>query len=105
MRKLLLLNNILILLSIGKCASDRVANKETQPVQDTLSAIVDSSAIDSMGAWMAGDSIVPGADTIALSKADKYNSRPVIRKEAPKHNAPEQARIDSIKQAKGKGKQ
>lgn len=105
MKKLLLLNNLLLILSIGKCASDRVAkNADTQPVQDSLSAVTTGIVVDSLGDTI-GVVHLP-MDTLKgeMSKEDKYKARPNNPKEAPKHNAPDQVKIDSIKEAKKKAK-
>jgi hypothetical protein len=106
MKKLLLLNNLLLILSIGKCANDRVAkNAETQPVQDSLSAIADTTLTDSLTYAAQLDSLaLDTMKTPPISKEDKYNARPNKPKEAPKHNAPDQAKIDSLKEPKKKGK-
>lgn len=54
--------------------------------------------MDSVGA----DSIVHIADS--LSKDEKYTNHEGGGNEAPKHDAPNQAKIDSIKAAKAKKK-
>jgi hypothetical protein len=105
MKKLLLLNNLLLILSIGKCANDHVAkNAETQPVLDSLSAIADTTLADSMTYAAHMDSLPVDTMKPPVSKEDKYKARPHTPKEAPKHNAPDQAKIDSIKEAKPKNK-
>lgn len=105
MKKLLLLNNLLLILSIGKCANDHVAkNTETQPVQDSLSAVADTTLTDSMTYAAHMDSLALDTMKPPISKEDKYKARPNKPKEAPKHNAPDQAKVDSLKAAKGKNK-
>jgi hypothetical protein len=105
MRKLLLLNNLLLILSLGKCGSDAaVKTNEGMTPTDSLTMIADSLRIDSANAGMGIDSAGQSAVSDTLSKNSKYTEHKSNPKEAPKHNAPDQAKIDSIKAEKGKRK-
>ena len=75
-------------------------------MQDTLTEVNEGIVLDSFGN-VIGVVVDTATQTVIVnpgSKEEKYNSRPHNPKEAPKHNAPDQAKIDSIKQAKAKGK-
>ena len=105
MKKLLLLNNLLLILSFGKCGGD--SSTQTDGVTnapDTLSMIVDSNSIDTTYTGMITDSVGQSTAGDTISKDSKYNTHTHNPKEAPKHNAPDQAKIDSIKAAKAKKK-
>ncbi len=68
---------------------------------DTKSSTPQDSSVTAMDSIMA-DSIVHLADS--LSKEEKYSNHEGGGNEAPKHDAPNQAKIDSIKAAKAKKK-
>ena len=68
------------------------AEKSTS-FQDSIMTRMDS---------IIADSILHASDT--LSKEEKYNQHQGGVHEIPKHDAPNQAKIDSIKEAKAKKK-
>lgn len=65
------------------------------------STIVQDSSMTMMDSIKA-DSIMHASDT--LTKEEKYNQHQGEAHEAPKHDSPEQMKIDSIKAAKAKKK-
>jgi hypothetical protein len=73
-------------------AADMEAEKSTSP-QDSMLTRMDS---------IRADSIMHATDT--LTKEEKYNQHQGEAHEAPKHDSPEQMKIDSIKAAKAKKK-
>jgi hypothetical protein len=74
--------------------------KKNKPGGENSPTPLDSmnTAMDSIKA----DSILHKTDS--LTKEEKYNNHPGGGNEAPKHDAPDQAKIDSIKEAKAKKK-
>ncbi|MDZ4747080.1 MAG: hypothetical protein SH808_01225 [Saprospiraceae bacterium] len=89
------INTILIFSSILTC------NGMPKNSADTKSSTPQDSSVTAMDSIMA-DSIVHLADS--LSKEEKYSNHEGGGNEAPKHDAPNQAKIDSIKAAKAKKK-
>jgi hypothetical protein len=89
--------NIIILFSTLLTCNGMKKNKAvdiTPPLQDTSMMVMDSITVDS---------IVHLTDS--LTKEEKYSEHESGGiKEAPKHDAPNQAKIDSIKAAKAKKK-
>ncbi|MBK9104573.1 MAG: hypothetical protein IPL92_08375 [Saprospiraceae bacterium] len=73
-------------------AADMEAKKSTA-IQDSITTRMDS---------IIADSILHATDT--LTKDEKYNQHQGEVHEAPKHDSPEQMKIDSIKAAKAKKK-
>ena len=96
MKKLLFsINLCLFLSSFLTCNGMRknTADTKTATPQDTSLTVMDS---------VRADSIVHMADS--LSKDEKYLNHEGGGNEAPKHDAPNQTKIDSIKAAKAKKK-
>ena len=104
--KLLLLLTNLVLLSI----LPSTCNHKQQQSDDTVK--VDSSSIvppptlsDSMTTLVdTTKAKYSGDDLDTISRVDKYSNGSGQKHEAPKHNSPEQMKIDSIKDAKAKKK-
>ena len=104
--KLLLFLTNLALLSI----LPSTCNHKQQPSDDTVK--VDSTSMvpppalsDSMTAIVDSTKVkYSGNDLDSLSRDDKYSNGSGQKHEAPKHNSPEQTKIDSIKDAKAKKK-
>ena len=104
--KLLLFLTNLVLLSI----LPSTCNHKQQQADDTVK--VDSSSIEPPPAL--SDSMTTLVDTTkakytgndldSLSKDEKYSNGSGQKHEAPKHNSPDQMKIDSIKDAKAKKK-
>ena len=69
------------------------ADEKSSTPQDTSVTMMDS---------IQADSIIHLADS--LSKEEKYNNHEGGGNEAPKHDAPDQTKLDSIKAAKAKKK-
>ena len=69
------------------------ADSKSPTLQDSSVTVMDS---------ISADSIVHIADS--LSKDEKYTNHDGAVIEAPKHDAPNQAKLDSIKAAKAKKK-
>lgn len=67
--------------------------KKSTAIQDSITTRMDS---------IIADSILHATDT--LTKDEKYNQHQGEAHEAPKHDSPEQMKIDSIKAAKAKKK-
>jgi hypothetical protein len=96
MKKLLFsINLCLFLSSFLTCNGMRknTADSKTATPQDTSLTVMDS---------VRADSIVHMADS--LSKDEKYTNHEGGGNEAPKHDAPNQTKVDSIKDAKAKKK-
>jgi len=92
---LLSINTILIFSSLLTCNGMRKNSAEVKSAtsQDSSVTMMDS---------VRADSIVHTADS--LSKDEKYTNHEGGGNEAPKHDAPNQTKIDSIKDAKAKKK-
>ena len=92
---LLSINMILIFSSLLTCNGMRKNSAEVKSAtsQDSSVTMMDS---------VRADSIVHTADS--LSKDEKYTHHEGGGNEAPKHDAPNQTKIDSIKAAKAKKK-
>ena len=92
---LLSINTILIFSSLLTCNGMRKNSAEVKSAtsQDSSVTMMDS---------VRADSIVHTADS--LSKDEKYTNHEGSGNKAPKHDAPKQTKIDSIKTAKKKKK-
>lgn len=89
------INTILIFSSLLTCNGMRKNSAEVKSATPQDSNV---TKMDSVGA----DSIVHIADS--LSKDEKYTNHDGDVIEAPKHDAPNQAKLDSIKAGKAKKK-
>jgi hypothetical protein len=89
------INTILIFSSLLTCNGMRKNSADSKSPTPPDSSV---TMMDSISA----DSIVHIADS--LSKDEKYTNHDGAVIEAPKHDAPNQAKIDSIKAAKAKKK-
>ena len=106
MKLLLLLTSLASLSIFGKSCNQGNTDSNVQHAPDTLSAALDtfSTSIDTNTTMM--DSLSPkniGGDADTVSKDTKYGTSTGAH-EAPKHDAPNQEKIDSIKAAKKKKK-
>ena len=105
MKALLFLTNVVLLSFLPstchhqqKQADDTVKVDSTSirhppTVSDTMHTMVDETKMK-----------YTGNDLDSISKDDKYSSGTGQKHEAPKHNSPEQMKIDSIKEVKKKKK-
>lgn len=106
MKLLLFLTNLLVLSILpSTCnnAKDHTAEESMQ--KDTIGLDSNLATIDTLHAL--GDTpSATSADTTktGMSKDDKYNSGSQEKHEAPKHNSPNQEKVDSIKASKKKTK-
>jgi hypothetical protein len=83
----------------GKEAEVYIENDTMKVVTDTMPSSVDTSAAIMNG--QPASSVDTKADTVA--KSTKYGTGSG-KKEAPKHDSPNQMKIDSIKKSKHKSK-
>jgi len=100
MKKLLCSINVLIFLSSFLTCNGMRKNKAADDAADVETNLQDTS-MTKMDSIIA-DSIIHLTDS--LTKEEKYNQHEGGGNEAPKHDAPNQAKIDSIKDAKAKKK-
>ena len=106
MKLLLLLTSLASLSIFGKTCNQGNTDSNVQYAPDTLSAALDtfSTSIDTNMTMM--DSLSPtsiGGTVDTVSKETKYGTS-TGKHEAPKHDSPNQAKVDSIKEAKKKKK-
>lgn len=99
MRRLLLINAVLLLVLATSC-QDTQMNKSKTPVQDSAALPhTGTSGNDSLPASVSGKA--SETDSKSNPKADSSAGK---KPKAIIHSAPDQDRIDSIKEAKTKGK-
>jgi Cys-tRNA synthase (O-phospho-L-seryl-tRNA:Cys-tRNA synthase) len=100
MKKLLFSINILLFLSSILTCNGMKKSKATDGASEGQTNLQDS-IITRMDSIIA-DSIIHQTDS--LTKEEKYNNHEGGGNEAPKHDAPNQSKVDSIKNAKAKKK-
>lgn len=96
-------NLVLFLSTFLACPGVRNNQEVTKP--DITSSTADSMTADTMK--MVMDSLAPGqstGSTDTLSKEEKYARGSGVKREAPDHRTPDDAKLDSIKQEKVKKK-
>lgn len=105
MKLLLLLTNI-VLVSFLPSTCHRQQKQADDTVKiDSTSAIHPSTVSDSMSTQEEETKATyTGDDLDSISRDDKYSGGTGQKHEAPKHDSPEQMKIDSIKAAKAKKK-
>lgn len=102
MKNLLYLISILFLsFCILSCQSNKASGDVNKEGVSADSAATSVDTLVSMGDSLAADS-VGKAD--AIGKEEKYDSNTTEKHEAPDHKSPDEAKLDSIKNAKKKKK-
>src|SRR5687767_12114925 len=101
MKLLLLLTSLASLSIFGKSCNQGNTDSNVQHAPDTLSAALDTFSTSMDTNIVVLDSFGKVIDT--FTKDTKYGSSSGAH-EAPKHDAPNQEKIDSIKEAKKKKK-
>lgn len=101
MKNLLLLTSIILFsVALQSCNSNKKGNTKEVVSTDTTATTVDTLAT-------TGDtltSISSSTSDTTSNKDDKYNTNTTDKHEAPEHLTPDQAKLDSIKNAKKKKK-
>ena len=105
MKVLLFLTNIVLLSFLPSTCHHQQQQADDTVKVDTTSIMQPPTVSDTMSTKVEETKATYSGNNLdSLSKDDKYSNGTGHKHEAPKHDSPEQMKIDSIKAAKGKKK-